>query len=185
MKKAIIVIFIFLILLVLYIYKDKIIRFGEERILKEELPYGLEFKGVKVVGWHEGKKQWEISAEVIKTSKDQRLTYFYNIYNGHFFENNKKVLKFVGDYAVYDNETLNLEITGDVKLISDDVELVGEKLLWQGNLKKLNSVGKIIITTKNSKIFASQLICDVELENVELYDVKAEFKIEEEKVGIL
>lgn len=142
----------------------------------------FEFRNITLSGWHKGKKQWQIKAEYVEVSKDRRITTFHKIISGYFYKDKKEVLIFKGEKAVYDSLTSNLEISGNIEIVSkENLILNTSYLFWDANKKILKTSAKVTLTFENNILTASSLVADEEMEIIDLKDVFISLEIEELK----
>lgn len=155
-----------LLLLIFLIYKSDVLKFEEK---KERKSISLEVKGITLVGRSKGKKQWEIRAENIQLSRDKNLTTFSGISKGVFFKDGKEVLNFKADAGKYNSVNNNLEIWGNIQIISSEgVNLFCDKLSWKGGCEKLFTDSGVKLNFDNNFLEGKVLIADVKMQTIEI-----------------
>lgn len=136
---------------------------------KESSKEFLEFKKLRLAGFKNGKKQWEIKAKKTWVSSDQRYTKFEDIREGVFYEDGKERIYFSATEAYYDSIVKTLKIEGNIVARSNDgTELRVEQLLWDGVKEKLTSPGKVTLRFKKGEFVGSRLVADTRLEQVDM-----------------
>lgn len=144
----------------------------------------LEFKKLRLSGFKNGKKQWQIKARKAWVSADQRYTKFEDIYEGIFYEDGKERVYFSATEAFYDAILKSLKIEGKiVARTNDGTELQVEKLLWDGIKEKLTSPGKVMLTFKKGTFIGARLVADAKLEQVDMLGgVAGTLRVEEKRI---
>lgn len=116
--------------------------------LKEKIdpPTVMEYEGNTITEEKNGVKLWEISADKIKIDSVTQLAEFDKI-DGKFFQDDGKVLKVTANKGVYNQQTKDIHIEGEVVLYdADGAKLTSKNLDWSNK-------EETITATEDVKIF--------------------------------
>lgn len=116
--------------------------------LKEKIdpPTVMEYEGNTITEEKNGVKLWEMSADKIKIDSVTQLAEFDKV-DGKFFQDDGKVLKVTANKGVYNQQTKDIHIEGEVVLYdADGAKLTSKNLDW-------TSKEEIITATEDVKIF--------------------------------
>ena len=158
--------------------EEEIEEFEEEDIEIREAPVKIE-KGT-VVGMKTGKKEWEIEADKISLAEDRKKTIFEKIKKAVIFKDNEPYLNIQLNKCIADMGNKSMELVGDVVIETKEGDILkGDRFFWDSEEETLASLEPVELTVKENSITADWLICDVELNKIELQgNVKVTFKIE-------
>lgn len=116
--------------------------------LKEKIdpPTVMEYEGNTITEEKNGVKLWEMSADKIKIDSVTQLAEFDKI-DGKFFQDDGKVLKVTANKGVYNQQTKDIHIEGEVVLYdADGAKLTSKNLDWSNK-------EETITATEDVKIF--------------------------------
>ncbi len=83
----------------------------------------LVFKNTNLIGWKDGRKQWEIEAEEIWTTKNKSVTTFENVKDGTVYKMGRPVVKdLTARRVIYNNWSKEIDALG--KLPGDKVRVL-------------------------------------------------------------
>ena len=150
----------------------------EEEIIVNEAPVKIE-QGV-VVGMKEGKKEWEIEADIISLAKDRKKTIFEQIKKMVIFKNDEPNLNIQLNQCIADMGSKSMELVGDVVIETREGDILkGDRFFWDSREETLSSLDSVEVMVKENKITANELYTDSELNNLKLAgNVKVTFKID-------
>lgn len=142
---------------------------------KVQLPHNkaakdfLEFNKLRLSGYKNGKKQWQIKARKTMVSADQRFTKFEDIQEGVFYDKGKEKIFFSATEAYYDSLMKSLRIEGNIVVRSKDgTALRVDKLEWDGVKERLTSPGKVTLSFTKGSFVGARLVADAKLEQVDM-----------------
>ncbi len=129
----------------------------------------LEFSKLRLSGYKNGKKQWQIKSRKTMVSADQRFTKFEDIQEGIFYDKGKEKIFFSATEAYYDSLLKSLRIEGNIVVRSKDgTALRVEKLEWDGIKERLTSPGKVTLSFTKGSFVGARLAADAKLEQVDM-----------------
>lgn len=117
---------------------------------KIEPPTVMEYEGNTITEEKDGKKIWEMTADKIKMDSVTQLAEIENI-DGKFYQEDGKVLSVKGKSGVYNQQTKDVHVEGEVVLIDGDgAKLTSKNLDW-------NNAEATITATEDVKIFREDI----------------------------
>jgi LPS export ABC transporter protein LptC len=157
--------------------EEEIEEIEEEDIEVREAPVKIE-KGT-VVGMKTGKKEWEIEADKISLAEDRKKTIFEKIKKAVIFKDNEPYLNIQLNKCIADMGNKSMELVGDVVIETKEGDILkGDRFFWDSEEETLASLEPVELIVKENNITADWLICDVELNKLELQgNVKVTFII--------
>ena len=113
---------------------------------KIDPPTVMEYEGNTITEEKDGVKLWEMTADKIKIDSVTQLAEFDKV-DGKFYQDDGKTLKVTANKGVYNQQTRDVHLEGEVVLIdSDGAKLTGKKLDW-------DSKQETITATEDVKLF--------------------------------
>lgn len=117
---------------------------------KIDPPTVMEYEGNVISEEKDGEKLWEMTADKIKIDSVTQLAEFDKV-DGKFFQTDGKVLTVTADKGVYNQQTKDVHIEGEVVLTNaDGSKLTSDKLDW-------DSKEEILKATENVKLFRDDM----------------------------
>ena len=117
---------------------------------KIEPPTVMEYEGNTISEEKDGQKIWEMTADKIKMDSVTQLAEIENV-DGKFYQEDGKVLSVKGKVGVYNQQTKDVHIEGDVVLTdADGAKITGKNLDW-------NNAEGTITATEDVKIFREDM----------------------------
>lgn len=116
--------------------------------IKEKIdpPTVMEYEGNVITEEKDGVKVWEITADKMIMDSVAQTAEIENIH-GKFFKEDGKVLELSGNKGVYNQQTKDVHIEGEVIVLDGDgAKLMSENLDWTG-------ADEMLTATKDVKIF--------------------------------
>ena len=169
-----------IVLLVLTIF---LVAFYNQENVKNTLhTFTMEMDESGITGWHNGKKQWKISAETVTKTEDEII--FKNISNGEFMRENHSAVKFETSLAQYCKQKGCLEFPEGLVLIVDDQKITIGKAVWKESDNQLTAEKVYIMKTNNLGIKAENMIFDA-TKNVLLWQESLEITKKNENYQVL
>lgn len=154
----------------------------------------LRFHQVELKGRKDGTPNWEIKADQMEVSRDQRFAYFKGEPRGHFFnlkdwsgkpegEQKSRSFDWSAKLATYDSVDENLTLEGQVHLVTDAKDTLDTEIIrWLSKDEKIyiDKPLKVVGSKKTPKIEAQKATADVKLEIIEFEGkVKIETTVQE------
>ena len=113
---------------------------------KIDPPTVMEYEGNTITEEKDGVKLWEMTADKIKIDSVTQLAEFDKV-DGKFYQDDGKPLKVTANKGVYNQQTRDVHLEGEVVLIdADGAKLTGKKLDW-------DSKQETITATEDVKLF--------------------------------
>lgn len=117
---------------------------------KFEPPTVMEYEGNTITEEKNGVKLWEMTADKIKMDSVTQIAEFDKV-DGKFFQDDGKVLKVTANKGVYNQQTKDVHIEGEVVLVDGDgAKLTSNNLDWK-------SEDETITATEDVKIFREDI----------------------------
>ncbi|MBR6013505.1 MAG: LPS export ABC transporter periplasmic protein LptC [Selenomonadaceae bacterium] len=117
---------------------------------KIEPPTVMEYDKNTITEEKNGVKVWEISADKIKMDSVTQMAEFEKV-EGKFYQEDGKVLSMTGNSGVYNQQTKDVHVEGDVTVIDGDgAKLTSKNLDWK-------SEDETITATEDVKIFREDM----------------------------
>ncbi len=117
---------------------------------KIEPPTVMEYEGNTISEEKDGQKIWEMTADKIKMDSVTQLAEIENV-DGKFYQEDGKVLSVKGKTGVYNQQTKDVHLEGDVVLTdADGAKITGKNLDW-------NNAEGTITATENVKIYREDM----------------------------
>lgn len=155
----------------------------------------LRFHQVELKGRKDGTPNWEIKADQMEVSRDQRFAYFKGEPKGRFFnlkdwsgkpegEQKSRSFEWNAKQATYDSVDENLTIEGKVHIVTDAKDTLDTEIIrWLSKEQKIyiDKPLKVVGSNKTPKIEAQKATADVKLEIIEFEgQVKIETVVKEQ-----
>lgn len=122
----------------------------------------LSLNGVEAVGRSEGRKVWSFEAKRADVSWGNTRTELEQIYNGVIFDDGTPAADLEAGKAIFDSTTNDLIIVNGVKITSREGYVAEtDQALWSGTSKMLRCPGEVKITTDESELVGSSLVADM------------------------
>ena len=117
---------------------------------KIEPPTVMEYEGNTISEEKDGQKIWEMTADKIKMDSVTQLAEIENV-DGKFYQEDGKVLSVKGKTGVYNQQTKDVHLEGDVVLTdADGAKITGKNLDW-------NNAEGTITATEDVKIYREDM----------------------------
>lgn len=136
---------------------------------QEYVPPSVHMEESRIVGRHEGEKQWEIpTARVLQEGEEIILTELGEIV---IFQEGEPYLYLDAETAVWERQSDLLDLMGAVQVTGPEgFRLESDHLLWRGADKKLTSPGPVRIEWDDLAVKSNWMVFKTEEEAVFLED---------------
>lgn len=113
---------------------------------KIEPPTTMEYENNVITEEKDGKKVWEITADRMVMDSVTQTAEIENLH-GKFFQEDGKVLELSGDKGVYNQQTKDVHVEGNIVVLDGDgAKMTSENLDWTG-------AEELLTASKDVKIF--------------------------------
>ena len=134
---------------------------GEKKIQQldqeEETPLMMSYIGNTLSEEKNGKKVWELNADLIEIDPVSKNTILKNI-KGVFYQNNGENITLTAPKAVYDVESRNITITEKVQAVSSNgATLNAEQVIWDSGQERFEGKGNIKLKQGDTIITGDKL----------------------------
>lgn len=120
---------------------------------KIDPPTVMEYEGNTITEEKNGVKLWEMSADKIKIDSVTQLAEFDKV-DGKFYQSDGKVLKLTANKGVYNQQTRDVHIEGEVVVIdSDGAKLTSKNLDWNNNEESLTATEDVKLFREDIRAF--------------------------------
>lgn len=172
-----ILVFISLTLAVLIILfaiknKDKFLRPTSIKITKTGIDVSID--SLHLIEEEGGKRQWELNASKAEVINSKGITLLKDI-QMVFFQKNRENLSLSADTGIIQNDTKNIELSGNIKVSSKQgYRLNTNNLKWTSEHRIIQTDDEIKISGKNLTITGKGMTINIDAEIVEIWSgVKA------------
>ena len=125
-------------------------------IEKIKPPTVMEYEGNTLTEEKDGVKIWEMTSKKLVVDAKTHLAQFEEV-NGKFFQADGKVLELTAQRGVYDQDSKNVHVEGDVVVLDGDGgKLTGNNLDWLSAEEKIVATGDVKISKDDMRAFADQ-----------------------------
>jgi len=122
----------------------------------------LRFTGSRLVGRHQGAKQWELWVKQIEVEQDENVVAFDSIGKGIIYRRGKTWLTLEGGGGVYRRDTGDFMLQGNMVVRSDrGLVFKTDALTWQADKGVLHAPGTIYAEVEGNQIQAGCLYADL------------------------
>ena len=120
---------------------------------KIDPPTVMEYEGNTITEEKDGVKLWEMTADKIKMDSVTQLAEFDKV-DGKFYQDDGKVLKITAKKGVYNQQTKDVHVEGDVVLVdADGAKLTGKNLDWDSKQETLTATEDVKIFREDIRAF--------------------------------
>lgn len=129
----------------------------------------LTFSGSTIVEEQDGKKLWELSADIIEADPNGKTVYLTNL-KGEFYQEKGGKIDIVAKQATLDSKTHQITMLGDIKATSSDgVVFMAPEARWSNDPKSFTGVGGVTLIRGDTIISGDKLETDDKMEKVKVY----------------
>lgn len=122
-----------------------------------EPPAALTYHGNTLSEEKDGKKVWELTADVIELDANANRTILKGV-RGTFYQENGESLTLRAPEAVYEIEEKNIAMTGGATAVSSDgAELTADRMLWEGAAEKFSGEGNVRLTRGDTLLVGDKI----------------------------
>lgn len=120
---------------------------------KIEPPTVMEYENNVITEEKDGKKVWEITADKMFMDSVTQTAEIENIH-GKFFKEDGKVLELKGDKGVYNQQTKDVHVEGNIVVLDGDgAKLMSENLDWTGAEELLTASNDVKIFREDVRAY--------------------------------
>ena len=120
---------------------------------KIEPPTVMEYEGNVITEEKDGKKIWEITADKMTMDSVTQTAEIETIH-GKFFKEDGKVLELKGDKGVYNQQTKDVHVEGNIVVLDGDgAKLMSENLDWTGAEELLTASNDVKIFREDVRAY--------------------------------
>lgn len=136
----------------------------------------LELKQIHVIEKKKSKKEWELEADLTEIFNTEQTTLLKHV-KLKFFPENRKVVTVVANEGKFNNETKNMEVSGDVVVSSEEgYSLKTNSLKWTSSKKIIETDDPVEISKEGLNIKGKGLFSALDENRLEIKNnVKAVF----------
>lgn len=125
-----------------------------------EAPSALSYLGNTLSEERDGKKVWELTANVIEIDAKTKNAVLKEI-QGTFYQDNGRFVTIEAPEALYDVKTKDISITGNATARSNDgAELTANKLFWAGDAQVFSGEGGVRLQRGDTVIVGDKIESD-------------------------
>ncbi|BBB91578.1 MAG TPA: LPS export ABC transporter periplasmic protein LptC [Methylomusa anaerophila] len=134
---------------------------------KQSIP-NLTFSGSTIVEEKDGKRIWELSAEIIEADTSQNIATLKNI-KGVFYQEKGGKIDIVAKEAVLDTKTKDISLQGDIQATaSDGAVFTAPQAKWSDKNKVFSGTGGIKLIRGDTIITGDTIETDASMEKVKV-----------------
>ncbi|MBQ9441699.1 MAG: LPS export ABC transporter periplasmic protein LptC [Selenomonadaceae bacterium] len=120
---------------------------------KIEPPTTMEYENNVITEEKDGKKVWEITADKMVMDSVSQTAEIENIH-GKFFKEDGKVMEITGDKGVYNQQTKDVHVEGNIVVLDGDgAKLMSENLDWTGAEELLTASNDVKIFREDVRAY--------------------------------
>lgn len=133
-----------------------------------EFAASVTFNGSTVIEQKDGKKLWELTAETVQVDSKTKKIKLIN-FKGTVYREQGGQLDLVAREALYDTNTKDITMEGDVKATSGDgAAFTAAQARWAGNDRRIYGSGGVTVTKEDTVITGDQVESDANFEKVKV-----------------